>query len=258
MLAPLKVPGWTDGFEGIRHGFFTREGGHSSGIYDSLNCGFGSDDETSQVAQNRHSVSTALGVAPDQLITPYQVHSACALIATNAWERENSPQADAIITNVPGLAVGVLTADCVPILVVDPVAKVVGAAHAGWRGALGGIIEACIAKMEEAGASRDNIHACFGPCISAHSYEVGEEFKARFLDENTDYDRFFKTPDSTARPHFNLPAFVLHRLEQLDLKQVHSQAECTYQNESKFFSYRRSTHRNEPDYGRQISAIVIS
>jgi YfiH family protein len=244
--------------DGIRHGFFTRRGGVSKGIYASLNCGFGSADRREDVTENRRRAAQALFVPSAHLITPHQIHSATALLVSAPWTPGEAPPADAVITATPGLAVGVLVADCAPVLLADPKAGVVGAAHAGWKGALGGIIEAAVAAMEEAGASRSRILAAIGPAISEASYEVGPDFQKAFAAEDASFERYFSLPSGQDRPHFDLPGFVRRRLKDSGVAHIENLECCTYQNESLCFSYRRSLHRGEPDYGRQISAIVIS
>ncbi len=242
---------------GIRHGFFTREGGVSSGIYASRNCGLGSDDDRAAVLENRARTAADLGVAPDRLITPRQAHTPNVAVTSAPWPADQPPEADAIVTSKPGLAIGVLAADCAPVLFADAEARVVGAAHAGWRGALGGVLEATIREMENLGAQRDRIHAAVGPTISADVYEVGDEFKAAFLAQAPDNDALFHTPPGRARPHFDLPAYARARLSAAGLRHVTDLGLCTFQNESLCFSYRRAQGRQHPDYGRQISAILI-
>jgi len=242
---------------GIRHGFFTREGGVSSGIYASRNCGLGSDDDRAAVLENRARTAADMGVAPERLITPRQAHTPHVAVTSSAWPEDNPPEADAIVSREPGLAIGVLAADCAPVLFADADAGVVGAAHAGWRGALGGVLAATIREMEALGAGRERIHAAVGPTISAQVYEVGEEFRASFLAQAPDNEALFHTPPGSARPHFDLPAYVCARLAADGLQHVTNVALCTYQNESLFFSYRRARKLQHPDYGRQISAIVI-
>lgn len=243
---------------GIRHGFFTREGGLSQGIYASLNCGLGSSDDPDKVGENRRRVAAALASPNAPVVTLYQTHSALAHIVTGAHDHANLPKADAVVTATPGVIAGILTADCCPVLFADPAAKVVAAAHAGWRGAVGGILEATVAEMEQAGADRSRIIAALGPCIGPAAYEVGPEFEAELLELDATNAHFFNKQTPQARPHFNLPAYVQARLGTLNLAGVEEAYECTYENESRFFSYRRSCHRKEPDYGRQISAIVVA
>lgn len=245
------------GEAGIRHGFFTREGGVSEGLYASLNCGLGSGDATSAVRENRARVATRLGGEPQRLLTVRQVHSPCAIVASEPWPAEAPPEADAIVTATPGLVVGVLSADCAPLLFADREAKIVAAAHAGWRGALGGVIEATVARMEALGAHRERISVAVGPAIGQDAYEVDRGFEARFLNEDAANRAFFVPGKDEGHVQFDLPGYCLKRLRNAGV--VHSEILqlCTYSRESHFFSYRRSVHRNEPDYGRQISAIVI-
>ncbi len=242
---------------GIRHGFFTREGGVSQGIYASLNCGLGSGDAPAAVRENRARIARALGAEPEKLLTVRQVHSARALIAETPWPAEANPEADAIATRIPGLAVGALAADCAPVLFADREAKVVAAAHAGWRGALCGIIEAAIEAMENLGARRENITAAVGPAISQAAYEVGRDFQDRFLNHDPESAELFAAGKDELHVQFDLPSYCLRRLKQAGIVDSEILPLCTYKTESHFFSYRRSVHRNEPDYGRQISAIVI-
>lgn len=242
---------------GIRHGFFTREGGVSEGIYASLNCGLGSNDERTMVIENRRRVAGFLGSREFPVVTLYQTHSAVAGLVTGAIEGE-LPKADAVVTATPGVVVGALAADCAPVLFADPVAKVVAAAHAGWRGAVSGILEATVAKMEEAGADRSRVHAALGPCIGQDAYEVGPEFEAELLALSPANARHFRRPMPGGKAHFDLPGYVLARLGGLGLARVSSAHASTYENESRLFSYRRCCHRKEPDYGRQISAIVVA
>ncbi len=243
---------------GIAHGFFTREGGVSGGLYAALNCGLGSNDDREKVLENRRRVATALGQPKAPVVTLYQHHSATARIVTGAQDPANLPKADAVVTSTPGIVVGALTADCCPVLFADPEARVVAAAHAGWRGAVGGILESAVAAMCETGAERSRIRAAIGPCIGQPSYEVGPEFKAEVVALNPDNARFFKKAERRERPYFDLTGYVLTCLAALDLAAVENVTACTYENESRFFSYRRSCHRKQPDYGRQISAIVVA
>ncbi len=240
----------------ITHGFFTRNGGVSEGLYQSLNCGFGSKDQKSNVTENRNRVAQALDTPYSPPITPYQIHSPTAVIAEKPWETNEAPQADAIVTKTPGLNIAILTADCGPVLFYEPEAKVIAAAHAGWKGAIGGILEDTISKMEQLGANRNQIVVGTGPMISQQNYEVGPEFQQNFIDnspENADFFKHFLND----KYHFDLTAYIVKRLEQANIKNIESLDLCTVQNESKLFSYRRSVHLNEPDYGRQISAIGL-
>jgi YfiH family protein len=240
----------------IRHAFFTREGGVSSGIYESLNGGLGSQDAPENVTENRARMARALGVAPTHLVSCYQIHSPDVITATEPWTRENTPRADAIVTKVPGLAVGVGAADCGPVLFADGEAGVVGAAHAGWKGALTGVLEATIAAMEKLGATRARIRAAIGPLIRQGSYEVGPEFVQRFVTEDESNARFFVNAARIGHAMFDLPGFIKMRLERTEIAGVEDLGLCTYA-DSRFFSYRRTTHRGEPDYGRHVHAIAL-
>jgi hypothetical protein len=242
----------------VRHGFFTRRGGRSAGIYAALNCGYGSDDEAVKVAANRAIVAGRLGVPAERLLTVWQWHSADVAVARAPWDGLHPPKADAMVTDVAGMALGVLTADCTPVLLADRQKRVVGAAHAGWKGALGGVIEATVATMEGLGAARGRIAAVIGPSISQASYEVGPEFHARFVAADESHGRFFAPSARAGHFRFDLPGLVRARLTSLGLGAVEEVAMCTYADEARFFSYRRTTHRGEPDYGRQISAIAIA
>jgi len=242
---------------GIRHGFFTREGGVSQGLYASLNCGLGSADAREAVKENRARVAARLGGAPERLLTVHQVHSPVALIVDEPWPSA-PPKADAIVTRTPGLAVGALSADCAPLLFADAEAKVVAAAHAGWRGAIGGVIEATLVAMESIGARRENIRAAVGPTIGQDAYEVGAEFRAAFEDEDPANAAYFKHGADAAHFQFDLPAYCLDRLRRAGLRACESLGLCTCKSESLFFSYRRSFHARESDYGRQISAILVT
>jgi hypothetical protein len=244
--------------DGIRHAFFTRHGGVSGGLYASLNGGLGSHDDPALVAANRARMASVLKVAPDRLMTAFQIHSAEVAVVDAPWQAAARPRADAIVTARPGLAVGVTTADCGPILFADTEAKVVGAAHAGWRGALGGIIEATLAAMERLGANRARICAVLGPTISRANYEVGSDLMARFRAEDPGAERFFAPAARAAHAQFDLPAYIVARLRRAGVGTVGDLGLCTYADADRFYSYRRSTHRGEPDYGRHISAIVLT
>lgn len=240
----------------IRHGFFTRAGGVSEGIYAGLNVGLGSNDDRDRVLENRRRVATALGHDGSQISTPFQIHSADALVI-DAPLKDPPPKCDALVTAKSGVVIGVLAADCTPVLFADAEAGIIGAAHAGWRGALGGVLEATVARMVECGAVRDRITCAIGPTISQSAYEVGPEFEAEFVSQNPDFKEFFKVTAAGERPFFDLPGFVRSRLKASGLSEIEDVAICTYENESELFSYRRTTHRQEVDYGRQISAIVL-
>jgi YfiH family protein len=241
---------------GIRHGFFTRAGGVSPGLYASLNCGIGSMDDRGNVLTNRARAMAALAIAPDKLATPYQTHSDVALVVTDPWEAGKGPKADAVVTDRPGIAVGVGSADCGPTLFADPEVGVVAAAHSGWRGALGGILESTIATMERLGARRDAIVAVLGPTISAQNYEVGPELVAAFEAADRDNSRFFRPAARAGHHMFDLPAYIVSRLVAAGITAV-DMGLCTYADDVSFFSYRRCTHRREADYGRLLSAIAL-
>lgn len=238
------------------HGFLGRRGGVSTGPVAGLNTGFGSGDDPLRIAENRRRAIEAVLPAAE-LVTVHQVHSANCVTTERPWAHEDRPQADALVADRPGILLGVLTADCAPVLLVDEVAGVVGAAHAGWRGALAGITDSTIEAMERLGASRERIAAAVGPCIDQPSYEVDEEFRERFVDAAADHDRFFSAGKS-GKPHFDLAGYVRHRLLAGGVGEVATLRLDTYANDERFFSYRRSTHRGEPSYGRQISLIGIA
>jgi polyphenol oxidase len=240
----------------IRHGFFGRQGGVSEGVYASLNCGPGSSDAREKVLENRRRTIQALSPSA-RLVTLYQIHSGVAVTVSEPWEIKDNPKADAMATARPGIALGILTADCIPLLFADPKARVIGAAHAGWGGAISGIAEAAIAAMESLGATRAGIGAAIGPCIHQAAYEVGPEFIARFAAEDAANRRFFAPGAREGHSQFDLPAYVAARLMKAGIPTVETLPHCTYANEAEFFSYRRTTHRKEPDYGRQLSAIVL-
>jgi polyphenol oxidase len=243
---------------GVGHGFFTRGGGVSKGVYASLNCGLGSGDERRNVIENRRRVAAHFDVPGSTLLTCHQIHSATAVIVDRPWLPDAQPRADAVVTRTPGLVLGTLAADCTPVLFADGQAGVIGAAHAGWKGALGGIVEATIVAMEQAGAERRNIVAAIGPCISKYTYEVGPEFEVAFLGVDKDYARFFGRKPQGARPKFDLPGFVADRLTVAQVGRVEEMSTCTYSHPERFFSYRRMTHLGQMDYGRQISALVLT
>jgi YfiH family protein len=250
----LEAPNLT-AVPGVAHGFFGRDGGVSTGLYASLNCGPGSRDDGAAVAQNRARVAAALAPAT-KLVSLAQIHSPFVHLVGPEWDTARYPQGDAMVTATPGLGLGILTADCAPVLFADAEAGVIGAAHAGWKGAFGGVVEATIAAMESLGATRDNIHAAIGPCISAANYEVGADFRARFVEADIANARFF-TPGRPEHHHFALEDYVAARLEAADLASVAPLGVCTYPAENGFFSFRRATHAGEPDYGREISAILL-
>lgn len=237
-----------------RHGFFTRKGGASSGVFSGLNCGPGSSDLAEVVAINRARVAAAMGVEPHRLLTLNQVHSADVLVVEEPFE--GRPRADAMVTATPGLALGVLTADCQPVLFADAAAGVIGAAHAGWRGAKDGVLEATVAAMVSLGARREAIAAVIGPTISQAAYEVGDEFVEAFIDEDRENARFF-AGGPNGRAMFDLPAFGLSRLRAAGVGHAEWTRHCTYRDPERFFSFRRTTHAGEADYGRLISVITL-
>ncbi|MDR3495780.1 MAG: peptidoglycan editing factor PgeF [Ancalomicrobiaceae bacterium] len=245
-------------FAGIAHGFFTRDGGVSAGLYRSLNIGLGSSDDRALVLENRGRVADRLGVARGRLALPYQVHSPNVWTIEAASDLADPPRADAVVTRDAGIAIGVSTADCGPILFADADARVIGAAHSGWKGAIGGVIEATIAAMETLGAKRRSIRAALGPTISAAAYEVGPEFVDRFEAAAPGNARFFAPSVRPGHAMFDLPAYILARLAIAGVGEAENLGLCTYADEARFFSYRRTTHRGEPDYGRLVSAIALT
>jgi len=238
----------------VKHGFFTRKGGASSGVFAGLNCGHGSSDQSEIVAINRARVAQAMGVAPDYLLGVHQVHSAIAVPVDAPLA--DKPRADALVTATPGIALSVLSADCQPVLFADPKARVIGAAHAGWRGALEGVLHATVDAMEALGAARDNITAVIGPAISQRAYEVGPEFLDSFLDEDPAYARYFINGEGD-RMLFDLPGFGLNRLRAAGVGHAEWTRHCTFSDPARFYSYRRTTHAKEADYGRLIAAITL-
>jgi polyphenol oxidase len=252
----LDAAGLSDRFScRLRHGFFTREGGVSTGLYAALNAGPGSSDEPENVAENRARIAAHLGVDATHLLSPYQFHSADVVVVDAPFSGER-PRADAIVTATRGLAIGVVTADCGPLLFVDLEAGVIGAAHAGWQGAVGGVIENTIAAMEQSGAKRASMIAVLGPTISQTHYEVGADFEARLLARDTAGAAFFTPGQNSEKRQFDLPGYIMMRLQRVGVAGVDTGL-CTYANPERFFSYRRTTHHHEPDYGRQISALCL-
>jgi polyphenol oxidase len=243
---------------GIRHAFFTRAGGVSGGLYESLNGGVGSRDSPGNVSENRARMAAALRVEPARLLTAYQTHSPNVMVAEAPWAPENRPQADAIVTRMRALAVGVTTADCGPVLLADPRARVIAAAHAGWRGALTGILEATVIAMERLGAAREEIRAVIGPMIRQSSYEVGADLIARFRAEDPASSRFFAAGARDSHAMFDLAGYIAARLKLAGVVRIEDVGLCTYADPERFFSYRRTTHRAEADYGRHINAIALS
>ncbi len=241
---------------GLRHGFFTRAGGVSTGIYEGLNCGRGSGDNPAAARENRARAMAALGAHPEALVTAHQIHSPDVLVVTEPWPDE-PPKGDALVSDVPGLVLGVVTADCAPVLLADAEAGVIGAAHAGWRGALGGVIENTVDAMERLGARRERIAAAVGPCIAQPSYEVGREFYDAFIADDLEHDRFF-APGAGDRLQFGLKAFCAARLAAAGVTRADILPHDTCADAALFYSNRRAAHRGEPDYGRLLSAIMLA
>jgi YfiH family protein len=254
----MMIKAATLALPGIRHAFFTREGGVSGGLYASLNGGIGSRDDAGRVAENRARMAAALDVAPDCLLTAYQIHSPEVVVAETPWPIQARPRADAIVTRTPGLAIGISTADCGPILLADPVARVIGAAHAGWRGALAGVAEATIAAMEQIGAERSRIRAALGPMIRQDNYEVGPDLIGRFANQDTGSESFFRPAARDRHAYFDLGGYIAARLRQAGVGRIEDLEFCTYAEPARFFSFRRTTHRGEADYGRHINAIALA
>jgi polyphenol oxidase len=241
---------------GLRHAFFTREGGVSSGFYGSLNGGLGSNDDPANVAENRRRMAEQIGVSPAHFLSVYQIHSPDAVVATGPWQGASRPRADAIVTRTEDLAIGVTAADCGPILLVDPNARVIGAAHAGWKGALTGIVESTVDAMEKLGAERGGIVAAIGPLIRQPSYEVGGEFVERFIEADAQNALFFIPAAREGHSMFDLAGFIRMRLENAGVLMIDDIGADTY-SDQRFYSYRRSVHRKEPDYGRHVHAIAL-
>ena len=241
---------------GLRHAFFTRDGGVSGGLYASLNGGIGSSDDPGKVAENRRRMAEQIGVTPENFLTVWQIHSPDAVVAAGPWEGQR-PRADAIVTRTEGLAIGATAADCGPILFVDPNARVIGAAHAGWKGALTGVVESTVAAMEKLGAERSGIVAAIGPLIRQHSYEVGGEFVERFLEADAENAMFLLPATREGHAMFDLAGFIRMRLENAGVLMIDDIGVDTYSDE-RFYSYRRSVHRKEPDYGRHVHAIALA
>ncbi|HUO54862.1 MAG TPA: peptidoglycan editing factor PgeF [Rhodoblastus sp.] len=244
--------------DGMTHAFFTRGGGVSQGVYATLNGGVGSNDDPAAVAENRARMARALGVAPTNFLVPYQIHSAQAQAVSGPWSDGARPRCDGLVTATSGLALGVTGADCGILLFADAKAGVIGAAHAGWKGALNGMVEALVEAMEALGARRANIAAALGPTIAWQSYEVGQEFFARFEAEDRDFVRFFAAGGKQGHYMFDLPGFIEMRAERANIGQFENLRLDTYADEARFFSYRRTTHRREPDYGRLVAAITLT
>ncbi|HZC57193.1 MAG TPA: peptidoglycan editing factor PgeF [Xanthobacteraceae bacterium] len=254
----MKIEARSLALTGIRHAFFTRAGGVSGGLFASLNGGIGSKDDAAHVAENRSRMAGALGVEPRRFLTLYQIHSPNVVVAEAPWTAEERPRADAIVTRMRALAIGVTTADCGPVLFADPQAGVIGAAHAGWRGALAGVIEATVEAMERLGAARGHIRAAIGPMIRQSNYEVGPDLIARFAAEDGASSRFFAPASRNGHALFDLGGYVAARLVRTGVSEVEDLGLCTYADPDRFFSYRRTTHRAEPDYGRHVNAIALT
>jgi len=242
---------------GISHGFFTRAGGVSEGVYASLNAGVGSHDKPEHVAENRARMAAAIGVAPHCFLTAYQIHSPDVVVAEQPWGHSARPRADAIVTRVRQLAIGISTADCGPVLLAEPQAGIVGAAHAGWRGALTGVLEAAIGAMERLGGARPHIVAALGPMIRQMNYEVGADLIERFRAEDAGSERFFVPAQRAGHALFDLAGYIRARLTRAGIAQIEDLGVCTYADPGRFFSYRRTTHRGEADYGRHVNAIAF-
>ena len=242
--------------DGVAHGFFGRRGGVSGGIFDSLNCGLGSSDDRASVLANRARVEMALDENA-KLVTLYQVHSAKVETVTAPWQNGANPEADGMVTKTAGIALGILAADCVPVLFADPKMRIIGAAHAGWRGAFGGVLESTVAAMEALGGRRGEIVAAIGPSISQPSYEVGPEFHKRFVDAEERNQQFFSPAAKADHFLFDLPGYVVSRLSRAGVGAIAVIGECTYRQPTDYFSYRRSVHDGEKDYGRNVSAILL-
>jgi polyphenol oxidase len=253
----MKIEATSLALTGIRHAFFTRAGGVSSGLYATLNGGIGSQDDAGKVVENRARMAAELAVEPQRLLTAYQTHSPKVVVAEAPWTTENRPQADAVVTRMRALAIGVTTADCGPVLFADPHAGVIGAAHAGWRGALTGVIEATVAAMERLGAAPGQIRAAIGPMIRQSNYEVGPDLVARFRAEDAAASRFFAPARRDGHAMFDLAGYIAVRLKRAGITAVEDVALCTYADPEQFFSYRRTTHRAEADYGRHVNAIAL-
>lgn len=242
----------------LPHGFFTRKGGVSEGLYASLNCGLGSQDAREHVIENRSRVAHALGTTEERLCTLYQIHSPQVVTVDTPWARDALPQADAMVTNRRQIALGALAADCVPVLFADTQAGVIAAAHSGWKGAIAGVLGETVRAMCALGATPSSIRAAIGPCIAQASYEVGDEFYQNFHREKTENSRFFVSSATSGHWRFDIRGYVQEKLRQAGLHHINTLENNTYSEEDSFFSFRRATHRNEKDYGRQISAIMLT
>jgi polyphenol oxidase len=258
MLSSMLQAASLSAVNGVRHAFFTRDGGVSKGIYASLNGGSGSNDEPVRVAENRARMAASLCVPADNLLTAYQTHSADVVVIEEPWAPPQRPRADALVTTRRDIAIGVTTADCGPILLADETAGVVGAAHAGWRGAANGVVEATIVAMERCGAIRERIVAALGPMIRQSSYEVGPEFVCAFESQDAGNERFFAPASRAGHALFDLAGYIAMRLAAAGIHHVEDLGQCTYSDPARFFSYRRSIHHGEPDYGRHVNAIALA
>lgn len=242
----------------IQGGFFTREGGVSEGIYKGLNCGLGSDDNREAVVENQTRAAKHLSCSHDHLLTLHQIHSSDCVVVDERWHYLKRPKADSIVTNKKDIILGILTADCVPVLFYDEDNHVIGAAHAGWKGAIGGVLQETVHKMVDLNAKPSSIQALVGPCIAYDSYEVGQEFYDQFILSDNTHIQLFKKSEKPGHYYFNLREFIVLTLSNIGLMSVNHVFEDTYQEKDRFYSYRRSQHLNEPDYGRTLSAIVLS
>ena len=256
MLNPVLSPDLS-AMPGLRHAYFTRVGGVSEGIYNGLNGGLGSSDSADNIRENRRRMAAYLEVEPQKLVSVWQVHSPDVVVVDAPFPGDR-PKADAMVTTTPGVALGISTADCGPILFADPLARVIGAAHAGWKGTFTGVIASTVQAMETLGADRGNITAVLGPCIGPTAYEVGPEFVARILAEDAGHVRFFRPSGKEGHALFDMPAFTAMRANEAGIGRFVDLGLCTYSDPERFFSYRRTTHRQEADYGRLISAICLS
>lgn len=262
MTLPFKTHDLLD-IAGMSHGFFGRQGGVSRGQYESLNAGRGSDDDPESVKENRRRVAAALGTSRDKLLSLYQTHSPDVIIADSVWDYDYRPQADGLVTRRPGLALSALAADCGPVLFCEPEARVIGACHAGWKGAVGGVTDSVIEAMISCGAARENIRAVLGPCISRENYEVGQDFKDNVLGIDPLAVAHFHSPQIpgshiVGRPHFDLKSYILSRLSRAGIHHMAALPDCTYAAPELYYSYRYNTHKKISGYGRQISAICLT
>ncbi len=255
--APNIAAGNLDGLDHVRHAFFGSQGGVSEGIFSSLNCGLGSTDDADAVRENRRRAAAAFDATPDQVFTAFQIHSSDVVRVDEGWEDDARPKIDGMVTNKPGRVLGILTADCAPVLFADTDARVIGACHAGWKGAIGGVCEETIQQMVALGATRDGIRAAVGPTITQTSYEVGPEFGAPFIAEDPANERFFIPGKAGGKAQFDLPGYVVAKVKGMGVRDVIFTGQDTCSNPNTYFSYRRSCHRGEPDYGRNLSAIML-